>query len=96
MKKPKSSVSIVPLSKMVERHADLFACPLARIINKVRRGEGWPELWKEQEVTVIPKSTMADSYTACRNISCTSVFSKLCEAYMLDDLTDEVKLSNAQ
>ena len=43
-KKPKSSVSIDPLSKMVEKHADLFACPLARVINLVRTGRGWPEL----------------------------------------------------
>ena len=96
MKKPKSSVIIDPLSRFVQMHAALFACPLARIINNIRAGGSWPKLWAEEEVSVIPKGANANSYASCRNISCISIFSKLTESYMLDDLNNEVSLSTSQ
>ena len=77
-------------------HAALFACPLARIINNIRAGGSWPKLWAEEEVSVIPKGANANSYASCRNISCISIFSKLTESYMLDDLNNEVSLSTSQ
>ena len=79
MKKPKSSVTGDPLSKLVNMHAIEFAPVLSRIFNLVRSGSPWPDVWRTEEVTVIPKGNedAVDSLDGCRNISCTSIFSKL-------------------
>ena len=47
---------------------------------------------------MIPKGAedAAESLDACRNISCTSIFSKLLEAFMLDDIQSEVTLEENQ
>ena len=90
MKKPKSSVSIDLPSRLINDIAHVFAHPLTRIINAVRRGEGWPRIWKVEEVTVIPKGSWPTEYEGCRNVSCTSVFSKLCETFFLDQLHEEI------
>ena len=55
MKKPSSAVSIDPLPKTINGHAHLFAVPLTKIFNAVRSGQAWPSIWKEEEVSVIPK-----------------------------------------
>ena len=88
--------SIDPLSNLVNIHADIFSGPLTFIINAVRNGAAWPSLWAEEEVSIIPKSSNVTDYSGCRNISCTSVFSKLCESFMLEDLADEVTLRGPQ
>ena len=96
MKKPKSSVSIDPPSRFINSHADLFAPMLTVIINFVLQGGEWPRLWSEEEVSIIPKSSHVEDYNGCRNISCTSVFSKLCETFMMDCLHEEVTLIGPQ
>ena len=47
-------------------------------------------IWKIEEVSIIPKSGWPSEYDQCRNISCTFIFSKLCETYMLDQLYEEI------
>ena len=96
MKKPKSAVDIDPLSRVVNLHAHLFAPALTNIINRVRCGEPWPKSWSEEEVSIIPKNANATNYSGCRNISCTSIFSKLCESFLLEDLVAKVKLRGPQ
>ena len=98
MKKPRSSVTADPLTRFVNVHATEFAPVLERIYNLVRRGAEWPRLWRTEEVTVIPKGNedAVESLDGCRNISCTSIFSKLLEAYMLDGIQSEVTLDKNQ
>ena len=84
MRKPKSLISTDIPSRLVNSVAHTIAAPLTQIINCVRRGEQWPKLWKIEEVTVIPKGSWPTTYEDCRNISCTSIFSKLCETYLLE------------
>ena len=45
---------------------------------------------------MIPKKSVPADLSECRNISCTSIFSKSCEAYMMEALTNEVKLDKEQ
>ena len=52
--------------------------------------------WKEEEGSIIPKVTRPDSFNECRSISCTSIFSKLAETYLLDMLREEVTLKKNQ
>ena len=98
MKKPRSSVTGDPLTRFVNVHAAEFSPVLERIFNLVRRGAPWPKAWRKEEVTVIPKgnSDSVESLDNCRNISCTSIFSKLLESYMLDDIQSEVSLESNQ
>ena len=45
MKKPQSSVSIDPLGRFINPHAEKLAEALTPIINYVRRGGSWPNIW---------------------------------------------------
>ena len=79
-----------------DEHARFFSKPLTKIINGVRDGERWPGAWRKEEVSVIPKTKNPEDFDGCRNISCTSVFSKLCETYMLDWIYEEVPQEDSQ
>jgi hypothetical protein len=96
MKKPKTAISIDPPPDVISSVSPALSCLLAYIINGVRCGGDWPEIWKTVEDTVIPKKGMPDSFDQCRNISCSSIFSKLCETYLLESLQEEVPLSIQQ
>ena len=96
IKKPNSSVSIDPLPKHIDVYIEPLAAPLTTILNDVLQGRGWPRVWKNEEVTVIPKGGNAVTMDQCRNITCTSIFSKLAESFMLDDLNNEIPLDANQ
>ena len=96
IKKPKSSVSIDPLSVFLTSHATKLAEGITLIINSIRSGGPWPRTWKEEEGTIIPKCGRPDSLDQTRNISCTSVFSKVCEGFLLDLLLEETLLNATQ
>ena len=72
--------------------ADVLSPVLSSIINAVNCTFSWPAIWKRVEDTIIPKRDSPETFDDCRNISCTSIFSKLCEAYMLDSLHSEIQL----
>ena len=96
MKKPKSYVSIDLPPSIVNEVASTLAPVLTNIINKIRNGEGWPSLWSNEEVSTIPKVREPESFDQCRGISCTSIFSKLAETYMLDMLQEEIEVGPTQ
>ena len=56
----------------------------------------WPDLWKSETVNVIPKINSPSQLTELRNLSCTPLFSKVLESFILDSLKQEVKLSPHQ
>ena len=88
LRKPSSCVEIDLLAKCVAPLAASFAVALTPIINHVRKQGQWPGIWKREEGTVIPKSGAPTEFDQCRLISCTLLFSKLCEGFLLDQLTD--------
>ena len=96
MNKLKLAVSIDPLSRFVNVHANLFAPILTSVINRIRKGHAWPKMWSKEEVTIIPKTNSVTDYSGCRNICCTSFFSKLCESSLLENLTAEISLRGPQ
>ena len=96
LKRPSSSVSIDPLPKTVNKHIAQLAKIMTPVINAVLKGGIWPEVWSEEEVSIIPKTHNPDSFDACRNVSCTSLFSKLCESFVLDRMQEEVSLAETQ
>ena len=96
LKKPASAISIDLPPKLLNRFVGVLSPVLTHIINGVRTTGVWPSIWKLAEETIIPKKESPESLDECRNISCTSVFSKLCESYLLEDLQKEVTLSVSQ
>ena len=95
-KKPKSRVKGDIPKELVSAFPDLLAIPLYIIYNKVLTCFHWPSAWKLETVKVIPKSSIPDSVKDLRNISCTPLFSKVLEFFVLKRLREHAKLSKAQ
>ena len=95
-KKPKSMVHGDIFPKLVNRCADFLAVPLSCIYNEILRTYVWPIDWKVEYVTPIPKKKLPDSYSDLRNISCTKLFSKVFESFVLQFASEEVSLKNNQ
>lgn len=68
---------------LVTRYADLLAVPLTVTCNQIAKMMRWPRIWKEESVTVIPKTTSPTEIGELRNISCTMLASKIYESYVL-------------
>ena len=95
-KKPKSMVNGNIFPKLVNRAAPALALPLTHIYNSISLSQSWPDTWKTEFVTPIPKSSMPQSPGDLRNISCTQLFSKVYESFILKWLNDQVKLRKNQ
>ena len=95
-KKPKSQVvgDINPV--LVGEFHDLLAEPLSFIYNQVLNTLAWPKIWKHETVSLIPKNNSPSSLSELRNLSCTPLFSKVLESFILDKLREEIKLSCKQ
>ena len=64
--------------------------------NLVGNTLAWPESWKMETVHIIPKNNSPSNMGELRNLSCTPLFSKILESFILTKLKDEVKLSKKQ
>ena len=80
----------------VTKYSDLLAVPLTKIYNMILASRTWPSPWKKETVTVIPKSPSASTFEECRNLSCTPLFSKLMESYLMEMISSEVKVDTTQ
>ena len=96
MKKPSSSVRGDIDRRLVTRYAGMLAQPLQIIYRAIFTTNIWPDLWKKETVTLIPKNKAPDSLAQMRNISCTPFFSKVLESFMLDSLRETTGLSPNQ
>ena len=96
IKKPRSHVSIDLPPKIVNMTANALAPLLTKILHRIRNGEGWPKVWSSEEVTTIPKTRDPEDFNQCRGISCTSIYSKLAEVFMLDILREKIDVGNEQ
>ena len=95
-KKPKGRVYGDIPPKLIVPNADLLALPLCHIFNQSIQERKWPKMWKKEIVTVIPKIPAPNTLGDLRNLSCTPLFSKVLEFFVLEDLKSTVKLSTAQ
>ena len=96
IRKPKTQVKGDICSELVTPLADVLAIPLAIIYGEVYRTNQWPDSWKNETVYLIPKKTSPMKLAELRNISCTPLFSKVLETFLLDKLKEETSLSNNQ
>ena len=89
-KKSDSMVEGDPLPRLIHRFPEAFAQPVGMIFNRVNESGKWPKTWKTEHLTIIPKVPNPTSLSECRNISCTSAFSKILEGQVLLKLRGEL------
>ena len=94
-KLPKTTVSIDPPVQLLAATFANSVWPMTEMFRAILNGQQWPAIWK-REVSVITKKTNPDAVEELRNISCTSVFSKLMESVLLSRLQAETSLSRNQ
>ena len=95
-RKPKSMVTGDIFPALVTKFSDFFAIPLTDIFNEVAQSGVWPNLWKTEYVTVIPKVGCPADFGDLRNISCTMLVCKVMESYVLDWASQEVSVKYNQ
>ena len=81
---------------LVSGAASRLAAPLAHVYNTMISSLTWPLSWKEEFVTPIPKKAVPESMNDLRNISCTALFSKVFESFILDWLMEQVGMRENQ
>ena len=96
IKKPKSMVKHDIFPCLVSEVANTIAEPLTAIYNNMLRSRSWPLRWKEEFVTPIPKKPVPEGLNDLRNISCTALFSKVFETFVLEWLSEQVGMRENQ
>lgn len=91
VKKSSSAIEGDPLPNLVRAFPDEFAVPVMAIFNEVNSSGVWPKSWKTEHLMIIPKNQNPSDLSECRNISCTSVFSKVLEGQVLAKLHRELE-----
>lgn len=89
MKKKDSHVKGDPLPHLVRQMPDQSAGPISVIFNRAAGTCSWPDNWKTEYITVIPKVKNPALLSETRNISCTALFSKILEGALLEKLRDK-------
>ena len=82
-RKPRSMVLGDIFPRLMTLYADQVAIPLTDIYNEITVSAVWPQIWKHESVTVIPKTSHPSDFGDLRNISCTMLASKVYESYVL-------------
>ena len=95
-KKPNSRVDGDLFPCLVKRCAKSLSIPLQDIYNTITITSVWPVAWKKEIVSIIPKKSIPEDFSDLRNISCTLLFSKVYEAYVLTWAMEEITLKNNQ
>ena len=96
IRKPKSMVKHDIFPSLVGPAADFLAVPLADIYNTISITSTWPLVWKQEFVTPIPKKPLPETVNDLRNISCTALFSKVYESFVLGWLMEQVGMRSNQ
>ena len=84
IKKTRSTLPIDIPDKLRKECALFLAAPLMNIYNDCLNQSVYPEMWKHEWVTPVPKVTNPQDVSDLRKISCTSDYSKLFEGFIKD------------
>ena len=97
IKKPKGVLpGDVPPKALTSEICDILAIPLTYIYNLILREFDWPQQWKKEQVILIPKKPRPKQCSELRNLSCTPLFSKLLEKFLLVELRKYAEMSSSQ
>ena len=89
-KNTNSRVEGDPLQHLIRSYPDSFSEPVSELFNRINSTGRWPASWKTEHLTIIPKNPYPVDLSECRNISCTSAFSKILEGQVLIKLRAEI------
>ena len=82
----------MPLAVVIE-FADFLSVPLANIVNRsISHGE-YPDIWKVEYVTPVPKVYPPKDPSQLRKISGTKVFSKITEKIMAELMLSDMEMN---
>ena len=95
-KKTKSKVCGDIFPSLINDCSDCLSVPLSNIYNSIISTYKWPDIWKREYVSTIPKKNIPSSFADLRNISCTLFFSKVFESYLMKQLLSEISLKPNQ
>ena len=95
-KKTDSVVAGDPLPHLIREYPSEFAVPVTEIFNRINLTGCWPASWKTEHLTIILKNANPADLSECRNISCTSAFSKILEGLVLLKLRGELTADPSQ
>ena len=95
-KKTKSTVKGDIPAELICCVADILAIPLFAIFSSVYETLEWPTLWSTETVHLIPKTKAPSELKQLRNLSCTPLFNKTLETFVLNSLRTTTKLSSSQ
>lgn len=90
-KKAKFAVEGDVLPVLASKFSDITAVPATRIINFLLAAGIWPESWRLETQTAIPKKDEATDFDMLRNLSCTNSLPKIMESFVLENLRSEVQ-----
>ena len=90
IKKTKSTLPIDVPDKVRQECATFLAGPLTIIINNCLAEAQYPDVWKQEWVTPVPKVTHPKDISDLRKISCTSDYSKLFEGFLKDWIMEDI------
>ena len=99
LKKAKKKPSTVPGDinpKLYDLYPDILCKPITHIYNTIIQQHCWPDLWKREHITVIPKIPDPREPSDCRNIACTNFLSKVFEGFVLQWARQEVRPKSNQ
>ena len=82
--------------RLVTKFSDILAIPLHYLYQQIYATMEWPDLWKTETVTLIPKNGSPQSLGELRNLSCTPLFSKCLESFVLAELKEKITLNKNQ
>ena len=95
-RKPKSMVKHDIFPSLVNAAAPFLSVPLCSIYNNMTNTKSWPLKWKEEFLTPIPKKPVPEDVNDLRNISCTALFSKIYESFVLEWMVEQVGMRENQ
>ena len=95
-KKPNSQVPGDFPPQLLTELASSIAGVMTDIFNRFPKDMIWPEEWRKEFQTVIPKKSPPENFDQLRNLSCTNFLSKIMESFVIDSIKSEISLSDLQ
>ena len=95
-RKPKSIVKYNIFPSLVTAAALYLAAPLCNIYNTMTTTGQWPSKRKEEFVTSIPEKAVPEGLDDLCNISCTALFSKVYESFVLEWMCGQIGMRENQ
>ena len=90
LKNTRSTLDIDIENKLRKEVSVELVTPLTNIINTCLKEQKWPQLYKHERVTPVPKVQQPETLKDLRKISCTSDYNKLLEGFLKDFIIQDV------